>query len=86
MNDPTRDPASDPGGPDDASIAEEQGAHLRRILVGFAIVVVLLPLAGLGNAFGWLLLPLLAVGAWTFREGMRLRRSVRRHGAMRRPR
>lgn len=57
-----------------------QRRHLRRILAAFVVVVVLLPLAGLGGALGWLLVPILLVAALALREGIRLRRSVRRYG------
>lgn len=63
-----------------AAAHAEQRTHLRRILVCFAVVVVLLPLAGLGDTLGLLLLPMLAVAAYGLREAVRLRRSVRRYG------
>jgi hypothetical protein len=55
----------------------EQRRHLRRILVAFIAVVVLLPVVGLGGAFAWLLLPLVVIAAFALREGIRLRRSAR---------
>lgn len=61
-------------------VALEQRQHLSRILRAFLVVVVLLPFAGLGGAWAWLLLPLVVVAALAFREAVRLRRSVRRHG------
>jgi hypothetical protein len=55
----------------------EQRAHLRRILVAFVVIVVLLPLANLGGAWALVLVPLLLVAAFALREGVRLRRSLR---------
>ncbi len=66
-----------------AEVAEEQRRHLRRIMAGFVIVVLLLPFAGIGGAWSWLLLPVIAVAALALREAIRLRRSVSRHGAAR---
>lgn len=61
-----------------------QRAHLRRILVAFVLVVVLLPLAGLGGTLTWLLLlPMLAAAALGLREAILLRRSVQRYGNLR---
>lgn len=62
-------------------VALEQRRHLSRILRAFLVMVVLLPLAGLGGAWSWLLLPLVVVAALALREAVRLRRSVRTHGA-----
>lgn len=77
---------SDPATPQvDVDVAKAQSAHLRRIMLAFFAVVVLLPLAGLGGALGWLLVPLLLVASFAVREAVRLRRSVRRHGAVRVP-
>ncbi len=64
-------------------VAAEQRRHLRRIMVGFVLVVLLLPFAGLGGAWSWLLLPILALSGLALREAIRLRRSVARHGAAR---
>ena len=61
----------------------EQRRHLRRILRAFVAVVVLLPFAGLGGVWAYLLLPLLACATFAIREAMLLRRSVRRYGAVR---
>lgn len=58
----------------------DQRRHLSRILRAFVVVVVLLPLAGLGGGWSWLLLPLVVVAALALREAIRLRRSVRTHG------
>lgn len=66
-----------------AEVAEQQRRHLRRIMSGFVIVVLLLPIAGFGGAWSWLLLPIVAVAALALREAVRLRRSVSRHGAAR---
>lgn len=59
----------------------EQRRHLRRILIGFFSIVVLLPLAGLGGAWSWLLLVLLVIAALSLREAIALRRSVLRAAA-----
>ncbi|MCW2922428.1 MAG: hypothetical protein JWL76_2302 [Thermoleophilia bacterium] len=66
-----------------AEVAAQQRAHLRRIMIGFVVVVVLLPFAGLGGAWSWLLLPVLVFAGFALREAIRLRRSVSRHGAAR---
>lgn len=66
-----------------SDVAIQQARHLRRIMLAFVVVVVLLPLAGIGGALGWLLVPLLLVAAFAVREAVRLRRSVRLHGAVR---
>ncbi len=80
--DPTEGrPVVPPGPP--AEIALEQRALLRQILVAFVVVVLLLPLAGLGGALSWLLVPILVVAAFALRSAIRLRRSVRTHGAAR---
>ena len=47
------------------------------------IVVVLLPIAGIGHGFALLLVPMLLLAAWALREGILLRRSVTRHGVVR---
>lgn len=75
-------PAELPVEPDPV-VAQAQRAHLRRILVCFVVVVLTLPLAGLGGPWSWLLLPILVVAALALREAVRLRRSVRTHGAAR---
>ncbi len=67
----------------DVESAAQQRRHLRRILIAFFVVVVLLPIAGLGGALYWLLVPLVLVAAFALREGLRLRRLVRRDGAAR---
>lgn len=67
---------------DDATVAAtpvtdraQERRHLRRILVAFAIVVIVLPLVALGPATAaWLLVPLLLVAAAALREALRLRR------------
>lgn len=64
-------------------VAAQQRAHLRRIMVAFVLVVVLLPFAGLGGALGWLVLPVLVLAGLALREAIRLRQSVSRHGAAR---
>ncbi len=64
-------------------VAAQQRAHLRRIMVGFVAVIVLLPLAGLGGGWSWLLLPVLAFAGLALRQAIRLRASVSRHGAAR---
>lgn len=61
-------------------VALDQRRHLSRILAAFVVVVVLLPFAGLGGGWSWLLLPLVVVAAFALREAIRLRRSVRTHG------
>lgn len=66
-----------------SEVAAVQARHLRRILLSFLVVVMLLPVAGLGGPFAWLLLPLLLVAALGLREAVRLRRSVRRDGVQR---
>ena len=66
-----------------AAIRARQNAHLRRILLTFLIVVALLPLVALGEAWSMLLVPLLVAAAVGLREAIRLRRSVRAHGAQR---
>lgn len=66
-----------------AEVVEQQRRHLRRIMFGFVAVVLLLPIAGLGGALSWLLLPVVAIAAFALREAIRLRRSVTRHGAAR---
>lgn len=66
-----------------AQVAAEQRAHLRRILAVFVLVVVVLPFAGLGGAWGWLLVPVLVLAGLALREAIQLRRSVSRHGAAR---
>ena len=66
-----------------AEVAEQQRRHLRRIMLGFVTVVLLLPIAGLGGSWSWVLLPVIAVSALALREAIRLRRSVNRHGAAR---
>lgn len=58
-----------------------QRRHLRRIMLVFALVLPLLPLAVLGRSFSWLFLPLVAASAVALWEALRLRRSVRLHGA-----
>jgi hypothetical protein len=78
---PVRPPV-DPRQPPPA-IAQAQHAHLRRILWSFVALVVLLPVTMLGGAMTWLLLPLVAVAGLALREAIRLRRSVRLHGAAR---
>jgi len=65
---------------EDAIVAAAQRQHLRRILAAFAVVVVLLPIAGFGGALGWLILPMLAAAAFALREAIGLRRSVNRSG------
>lgn len=61
-----------------------QRGHLRRILLAFLVVVVLLPVVGLGGTLAWLLLlPMLGVAAFGLREAIRLRRSVLRYGNLR---
>lgn len=69
----------------EASLAHAaQRVHLRRILISFGIVVVLMPLVGMGGALAWLLLvPMLVVAALGLREAIRLRRSVIRYGQSR---
>jgi hypothetical protein len=70
-----------PPGSDDPLAALEQQRYLRRILAGFAIVVVLLPIVGLGGTVGaTALLPAVLVSLLATRDAVRLRRSVRRHG------
>jgi hypothetical protein len=64
-------------------VAAQQRAHLRRILVCFVAIVVLLPFAGIGGAWGWLLLPVLVLAGRALREAIRLRQSESRHGAAR---
>lgn len=59
-------------------ITRRQRSLLRRILASFVVVVVLLPLTGLGGAWTWLLIPMLAAAAFGFVAAVRLRRSVRR--------
>lgn len=90
----TRDPDQPevPGDPDDDGLPPrpldddplaqlEQQRYLRRILVAFFVVVVLLPLVGLGGTLGAvLLLPALVAAGFAARDAYRLRRSVRRHG------
>lgn len=71
-----------PPEPDEAVVAMQR-RHLSRILIAFVVVVLLLPFAGLGGALGWLLVPVVAVAGFALREAIRLRRSVRRHGAAR---
>jgi hypothetical protein len=66
-------------------VALEQRRHLRRILRGFVALIVLLPFAGLGGAWAYLILPALAAAFFASREAMLLRRSVRRYGAVREP-
>jgi len=56
--------------------SEAQRRHLRRILIVFAIEVVLLPIAGLGGAWAWLLIPMLLAAAIGLREALQLRRSI----------
>jgi hypothetical protein len=63
----------------------EQRRHLRRILRGFVAVVVLLPLAGLGGTWAYLLLPTIAAAVFATREAVLLRQSVRRYGVVREP-
>ena len=70
-------------GLDLAAIAVEQRLRLRRILIAFVAIGVLLPIAGIGDAFAWLLVPMLVLAAWALREGILLRRSVNRHGVQR---
>lgn len=67
---------------DDDLLAQlEQQRYLRRILVAFFVVVVLLPLVGLGGTIGAiLLLPAMLAAGFAARDAYRLRRSVRRHG------
>lgn len=62
-------------------VVAQQRAHLRRIMFGFVAVVLLLPFAGLGGYWSWLLLPVVVVAALALREAIRLRRSVNRYGA-----
>ena len=59
-------------------VTAEQRRHLRRILACFLFVVILLPLSGLGDAWAWLLVPMLVVAAFGMREAVRLRRTVTR--------
>lgn len=66
-----------------AEVASAQRRHLRRIMVGFVVVVLLLPIASIGGALAWLFLPLLAAASLSLREAIQLRRSVRQHGAAR---
>lgn len=66
-----------------AEVVDQQRRHLRRIMFGFVAVVLLLPIAGLGGALSWLLLPVVVIAALALREAIRLRRSVTRHGAAR---
>ena len=66
-----------------ADVAAQQRRHLHRIMVGFVLVVLLLPFAGLGGDWSVLLLPVLVIAALALREAVRLRRSVTRHGAAR---
>ena len=61
----------------------EQRAHLRRILIAFVVIILVMPVAAIGG-FGWLILPLLLVAAHACREAVRLRRLVRTFGAPRR--
>lgn len=72
MTDPIEAPPANPG-----EQTPEQRRHLRRILVAFVLVVVLLPLTFFGGAFWLLLLPLLAVAGFAAREAVLLRRTVR---------
>ena len=59
-------------------VSAEQRGHLRRILLCFLAVVILLPLSGLGDAWAWLFIPMLLVAAIGLREAVRLRRTVTR--------
>lgn len=61
----------------------EQRRHLRRIMYGFLVLVILMPLAGLGGAWSLLILPALAAAGFATREAVLLRRSVRRYGVVR---
>jgi hypothetical protein len=74
---PTVDPRQPP-----PHVAAAQQAHLRRILWAFFVLVLLLPLT-MFDGLAWLLLPLVAVAGLALREAIRLRRSVRLHGAAR---
>lgn len=82
VDDAPREDDLPPGPIDGDPLASlEQDRYLRRILVAFVVVIVLLPLVALGGTLGSiLLLPLLATCAFAAREAYRLRRSVRRHG------
>jgi fatty acid desaturase len=55
----------------------EQRRHLRRILVAFVIVVLLMPVTIFGGAWWFVLVPMVLVAAFALREGIRLRRTVR---------
>jgi fatty acid desaturase len=59
-------------------VSAEQRRHLRRILACFVLVVVLLPLSGMGDAWAWLLVPMLLVAVFGMVEAIRLRRTVTR--------
>ncbi|MEO6867414.1 MAG: hypothetical protein ABI200_05285 [Gaiellales bacterium] len=67
-----------------AEIAQQQSVHLRRILVRFLFVVVLLPFVGLGGMWSFALVPLLLVAALALREALALRQSVLRYGMLQR--
>ncbi|MCW2960310.1 MAG: hypothetical protein JWM25_1209 [Thermoleophilia bacterium] len=68
----------EPPTPQRPPISPQQRSFLRRILVSFVVVVVLLPLTGLGDAWTWLLIPMLGAAAFGLVSAVRLRRSVRR--------
>jgi hypothetical protein len=59
-------------------VSLEQRRHLRRILLCFLAVVILLPLSALGDAWAWLFVPMLVLAAVGLREAVRLRRTVTR--------
>ncbi len=81
MSDAPDTQPTDPGAGADPDVAAEQHRHLRRILVAFAVVIVLVPIVALGGSVGALLLILLlVVGVLAALAAARLRRSVRRHG------
>lgn len=59
-------------------VSAQQRRHLRRILLCFLAVVVLLPLSGLGGRWAWLVIPMLAIAGLGLREAVRLRRTITR--------
>ena len=85
VDDVPDDPFSGPAVPDAPSteVAAQQRRHLHRIMLGFVVVVVLLPIASVGGGLAVLFLPLLAAASLALREAIQLRASVRRHGAAR---
>lgn len=80
------EPADDmPADPfvEDELVEAQQREHLRRILIAFLVVVVLLPFTALGDLWTLLLVPML-LAAWRgLRHALLLRRSVRLYGAPR---